>query len=41
MSNDVIKIGFIGLGRIGKPMAVNILKAGFDLSVYDFTNGAR
>jgi 3-hydroxyisobutyrate dehydrogenase-like beta-hydroxyacid dehydrogenase len=35
MSNDVIKIGFIGLGRIGKPMAVNILKAGFDLSVYD------
>ena len=35
MSNDVIKIGFIGLGRIGKPMAVNILEAGFDLSVYD------
>jgi 3-hydroxyisobutyrate dehydrogenase len=33
--NDVIKVGFIGLGRIGKPMAVNILKAGFDLSVYD------
>jgi 3-hydroxyisobutyrate dehydrogenase-like beta-hydroxyacid dehydrogenase len=35
MSNDMIKVGFIGLGRIGKPMAVNILKAGFDLSVYD------
>jgi 3-hydroxyisobutyrate dehydrogenase len=31
----VIKVGFIGLGRIGKPMAVNILKAGFDLTVYD------
>ena len=31
----MIKVGFIGLGRIGKPMAVNILKAGFDLSVYD------
>jgi 3-hydroxyisobutyrate dehydrogenase len=35
MGNDVIKIGFIGLGRIGKPMAVNIVEAGFDLSVYD------
>ena len=31
----MIKVGFIGLGRIGKPMAVNILKAGFDLTVYD------
>jgi len=31
----VIKVGFIGLGRIGKPMAINILKAGFDLTVYD------
>jgi 3-hydroxyisobutyrate dehydrogenase len=35
MGNDVTKVGFIGLGRIGKPMAVNVLKAGFDLSVYD------
>jgi 3-hydroxyisobutyrate dehydrogenase len=31
----VIKVGFVGLGRIGKPMAVNILKAGFDLCVHD------
>jgi 3-hydroxyisobutyrate dehydrogenase-like beta-hydroxyacid dehydrogenase len=31
----VNKIGFIGLGRIGKPMAINILNAGFDLAVYD------
>lgn len=31
----MIKVGFIGLGRIGKPMAINILKAGFDLTVYD------
>jgi len=30
-----MKVGFIGLGRIGKPMAINILKAGFDLTVYD------
>lgn len=29
------KVGFIGLGRMGKPMATNILKAGFPLIVYD------
>jgi 3-hydroxyisobutyrate dehydrogenase-like beta-hydroxyacid dehydrogenase len=29
------KIGFIGLGAMGKPMAANIAKAGFELSVYD------
>jgi len=29
------KIGFIGLGNIGTPMALNIAKAGFDLTVYD------
>jgi 3-hydroxyisobutyrate dehydrogenase-like beta-hydroxyacid dehydrogenase len=29
------KIGFIGLGTMGKPVAVNIAKAGFDLTVYD------
>jgi 3-hydroxyisobutyrate dehydrogenase-like beta-hydroxyacid dehydrogenase len=29
------KVGFIGLGTMGKPMAVNIAKAGFDLMVYD------
>ncbi len=26
-------IGFIGLGRMGKPMALNLLRAGFDVSV--------
>jgi len=31
----VIKVEFIGLGRIGEPTAINILKAGFDLTVYD------
>jgi 2-hydroxy-3-oxopropionate reductase len=30
-----LKIGFIGLGTMGKPMAVNIAKAGFDLTVCD------
>lgn len=35
MSEKMIKVGFIGLGRIGKPMAVNVLEAGYDLTVYD------
>jgi 3-hydroxyisobutyrate dehydrogenase len=30
-----MKIGFIGLGLMGRPMAANLLKAGFDLSVFD------
>jgi 3-hydroxyisobutyrate dehydrogenase-like beta-hydroxyacid dehydrogenase len=30
-----MKIGFIGLGEMGKWMAVNIVKAGFSLIVYD------
>jgi 2-hydroxy-3-oxopropionate reductase len=29
------KIGFIGLGAMGKPMAANIVKAGFELTVCD------
>ena len=29
------KVGFIGLGTMGKPMAINIAKAGFDLMIYD------
>lgn len=28
-------VGFIGLGRIGKPIAANILASGFDTIVYD------
>lgn len=28
------KIGFIGLGIMGKPMALNLIKAGYSLSVY-------
>lgn len=30
-----MKIGFIGLGIMGKPMAKNLLKAGYPLVVYD------
>ncbi|MGD0077856.1 MAG: 2-hydroxy-3-oxopropionate reductase [Sedimentisphaerales bacterium] len=29
------KIGFIGLGIMGKPMALNLIKAGHNLTVYD------
>ena len=29
------KIGFVGLGIMGRPMARNLLKAGYDLTVYD------
>ena len=31
------KIGFIGLGIMGRPMAANILKAGYDLMAYNRT----
>lgn len=30
-----MKVGLIGLGIMGKPMAKNILKAGYDLTVFD------
>ena len=29
------RIGFVGLGIMGKPMAKNLLKAGYSLTVYD------
>jgi 2-hydroxy-3-oxopropionate reductase len=35
-----MKIGFIGLGIMGKPMAKNLLKAGYDLIVYDLNREA-
>jgi len=28
-------IGFIGLGAMGRPMATNLVKAGYSLNVYD------
>lgn len=34
------KIGFIGLGRMGNPMAQNLVKAGFDVTVYDVVAAA-
>ena len=35
-----MKIGFIGLGIMGKPMAKNLLKAGYDLTVNDLVKEA-
>ncbi len=35
-----MKVGFIGLGRMGKPMALNVLKAGFLLTVHNRSQGA-
>ncbi len=34
-----MKIGFIGLGIMGKPMAVNLIKAGYTLCVYNRSRG--
>ena len=34
------KIGFIGLGIMGKPMAKNLLKAGYELVVFDINQDA-
>jgi len=31
------RVGFIGLGIMGKPMALNLLKAGFEVTVYNRT----
>ncbi|MFP3121610.1 NAD(P)-binding domain-containing protein [Ectobacillus funiculus] len=33
-------IGFIGLGIMGKPMSLNVIKAGYNVSVYDVNKEA-
>lgn len=33
--SDKIKIGWIGLGNMGNPMVKNLVKAGFDVTVYN------
>ena len=40
MTTNLDKIGFIGLGIMGKPMAKNLLKAGYSLLVYDIVGEA-
>ncbi len=33
-----MKLGFIGLGIMGKPMALNLIKNGYELTVYDIND---
>lgn len=35
MNQKISKVGFIGLGRMGRPMAVNVARAGFAIVVHD------
>ena len=35
------RVGFIGLGNMGFPMAANLLKAGIDVNAYDYLRKAR
>jgi len=35
-----MKVGFIGLGIMGKPMAKNMIKAGYDLTVFDLNKSS-
>ncbi len=35
MTTIIKKIGFIGVGNMGNPMAANLLKAGFEVTVFD------
>ena len=35
-----MKVGFIGLGIMGRPMAKNLVKAGYEVVVYDFNKEA-
>jgi len=37
MGRADMRIGFIGLGIMGRPMAKNLLRAGYSLVVYDKT----
>jgi len=39
MTDEIRKVGFIGLGIMGLPMARNLMKAGFELTVFNRTAG--
>jgi len=34
------RVGFVGIGTIGKPMALNIKKGGYELAVFDLNQQA-
>ena len=40
-SQPIHRIGFIGVGRMGGPMAANLQRAGFTVQVYDVAEAAR
>jgi 2-hydroxymethylglutarate dehydrogenase len=40
LEGNTVRVGFIGIGAMGKPMAANILNAGFGLVVYDVSADA-
>lgn len=35
----MLRVGVVGLGRMGSGMALNVAKAGFPLSLYDAEEG--
>ncbi|WP_424685799.1 2-hydroxy-3-oxopropionate reductase [Enterococcus sp.] len=35
-----MKVGFVGLGIMGRPMAKNVVKAGYEVTVFDFNQEA-
>ncbi len=35
-----MKVGYIGLGRMGRGMALNLVRAGYDLTVFDLSSDA-
>jgi 2-hydroxy-3-oxopropionate reductase len=37
---SIMKVGFIGLGIMGRPMAQNLMKNGFEVTVYDINQDA-
>jgi 3-hydroxyisobutyrate dehydrogenase len=39
MSTPIRRIGFVGIGNMGWPMAANLVKAGFDVTVADAVDG--
>jgi len=32
---EIRRVGFMGLGNMGAPMAANLVKAGYELTAYD------
>ena len=35
----ILKVGFVGLGRMGRPMTENLLKKGFEVSINNRSQG--